>query len=401
VQACRQAATDEALVASARAGDRAAFAELVTRHHRLLVGLCERGLGDAGLAEDAAQEAILQALLGLDGLRRPARFGPWLAGIGLNVCRRWLRARAGEGLSLDSVLGGRRVHEAVEGLVPDPAWAAEEHELAARVRQAVRALPPGQREAVVVFYLLGSTHAATAAALGIPVGAVKTRLHKARANLRRELWTLWEEMQPMSSATTTRDTSTEYVEVHVLDVRRVLPNERFTIARHVVLLQETGESRRVLGVWVGAFESEAILILLSGVEVQRPLTFTFASRLVEATGARLREVRIQRLVDETFFAETVIQAPDGQERLVDARPSDAIALALASGAPIRVAEAVMSEEGQVPSDVEAVLPVDGTRVLGKGEIAQEMERMRVQRDTERQEFVAAHRQRRASRRAPS
>jgi DNA-directed RNA polymerase specialized sigma24 family protein len=118
----QQSVSDEALVADARAGDRDAFAKLVVRHHRLLLLLCERTLGNTGLADDAAQEAVLQALLGLDRLKRPAKFGAWLAGIGLNVCRRWLRARAATSFSLDGLLGGQRVDQAVDVLALDPAW---------------------------------------------------------------------------------------------------------------------------------------------------------------------------------------------------------------------------------------------------------------------------------------
>ena len=384
--------SDEALVARARSGDRQAFADLVVRHQRMLLILCERSLGDGALADDAAQEAILQAMLGLDSLRRPAQFAAWLAGIGLNVCRRWLRARAGPSFSLDSLLGGQRVYQPVDTRVADPASVAEEHELAARVRRVVQTLPAGQRKAVVLFYLSGLSHMETAAALGIPVGAVKTRLHKARHTLRRELWSLWEEMQPMATSETPRATTSDYVDVRVVDVRRIVPNEQYTIPRSVVLLQETGAEQRILGIWLSRMEGEAILMLLAGVDVPRPLTFTFAINLLEAAGGQLREVRVNQLVDNTFFAETIIQAPDGQERVVDARPSDAIALALTRNAPIRVAEAVMQEAGWPPARFETDLAVDGKRVLGKAEILEEMERRRAQ-------FAAEMQQRTAERRA--
>jgi RNA polymerase sigma-70 factor (ECF subfamily) len=388
MQAADRVPSDEALVSRARSGDRQAFADLVVRHQRMLLVLCERSLGDRALAEDAAQEAILQAMLGLDSLRRPAQFAAWLAGIGLNVCRRWLRARAGASFSLDSLLGGQRVYQPVDALAPDPAWLAEEHELATRVRRVVQTLPTGQRKAVVLFYLRGLNHVETAAALGIPVGAVKTRLHKARKSLRHELWSLWEEMQPMSRIETPRDTTPEYVEVRVVDVRRVVPNERYTIARNVVLLQETGAQQRILGIWMGTIEGEAILMLLAGVDVPRPLTFNFAINLLEAAGGQLREVRVNRLVNKTYFAEAIIQAPDGQERAVDARPSDAIPLALTRNAPIRVADAVMEEAGWPPSRFETELAVDGTRVLGKADILNEMERFRAQFAAEMQQRSA-------------
>ena len=66
--------TDAALVTAAREGDKGAFAALLERHRPLLLALCQRTLRDAALAEDAAQEASLQALLGLDHLRHPERF---------------------------------------------------------------------------------------------------------------------------------------------------------------------------------------------------------------------------------------------------------------------------------------------------------------------------------------
>ena len=85
---------DAALVAAARRGDRRAFAELVERHYPRLLRGCVRATGDPDAAADAAQEAVVAALLGLERLRRADRFGAWLVGIGLNLCRRRLREAA-------------------------------------------------------------------------------------------------------------------------------------------------------------------------------------------------------------------------------------------------------------------------------------------------------------------
>lgn len=325
-----EADRDAALVRAAQGGDTEAFATLVTRHRPLLRSLCLRALGDPVLAEDAAQEAILHAFLSLGRLRQADRFGAWLAGIGLNVCRRSLRQRAHDAWSWDALIGGRAVVEPVD-TDPEPDVMAEVADLRVRVRWAVAGLPPGQRAAVMLFYLAGLTHAETAAQLGVEVGAVKTRLHKARRALRRELWVTWQDEVPRRGGRT-------MVEMRVRDVFRRRPEGAET-CRHVVLLEEVGGERR-LPIWVGEFEATAVALHLEQVSFPRPLTYAFAASLLEAAGGRVREVRIERLVDETFYASVRIAGPSG-EKTVEARPSDALNLGLLAGAPIRVDPAVL------------------------------------------------------------
>ena len=314
---------DAELVGLARAGDKAAFAVLLARHRPMLLALCRRALGD-DLAEDAAQEAAVAALLGLDRLERPERFGAWLAGIGLNVCRGWQREQARERWSLAAVTGGRAVPD------PAPAELAEAAEAARRVRRAVRRLPAGQRAAVVLFYLMGLAHREVAGLLGIGVGAVKTRLHKGRATLRDELQAWWKEEQMA--------TTTGLVRMRVAGVRRQpAAGER---PQKVVILLEEEAGERQLCIWVGEFEALSVAIALQGTELPRPLAYQFMSSLLQATGGRLVEARVTRLDDGTFYAVAVVDGPGGT-REVDARPSDALNLALITGAPILVDPAVL------------------------------------------------------------
>ncbi len=226
---------DAAAVEAARGGDGEACALLLSRHRPLLLALCRRALGDVELAEDAAQEACLQALLNLDRLRQPEQFGPWLAGIGLNVCRLWLRLRSREG-SWEAA-GVRLALAASPDEGDNPATLAEAAELTARVRQAVEGLPDGQRAAVLLFYLSDLSYAETADFLGIGVGAVRTRLHKARGALRQNLRPIWREDHYMNITDTKVAYACSFCGKNQAQVRRLIagPNGVFICNECVTL----------------------------------------------------------------------------------------------------------------------------------------------------------------------
>jgi RNA polymerase sigma factor (sigma-70 family) len=311
-------ASDATLVAAARDGDRRAFAALVERHYALLLATCRRAAGDPEVAGDAAQEAVVTALLGLERLRHDERFAAWLIGIGLNLCRRALQDRA-RWARLDGA------EPAAGG--PGPQEAAEAAAIAERVRDAIAALPPGQRAAVALFHLGGLSHAEVAGRLDTRPGAVKTRLHKARRALRRALADVHREEFPMSTP----------VPMRIADVRR--PESRPD--RRIVMLEEIDGERR-LPIWIGIPEADALVAELEAVELPRPGTHHFAHALLRAAGGRVAEVRISRVVEHVFYATAVMA--DGSE--VDARPSDALALALVAGAPITADPSVLDSSAQ-------------------------------------------------------
>jgi RNA polymerase sigma factor (sigma-70 family) len=242
---------DAKLVGSARLGDRAAFAVLLDRHYPLLLTLCRRMLDAAAPAEDAAQEAALQALVSLDRLRQPERFGPWLAGIGLNVCRRWLRRRVREAPA-GALPDAERVVADTIAPEPGPDELAEEAEMRERVRAAVAALPPGQRTAVLLVYLGGLSHREAAATLGVDAGAVKGRLFKARRALRRDL-------SSGAGGPTMAMTASMAggVESRGADMRRrAAAGSQLRFGQVVVLDEGQGLDRRLI--WaIGATEAEA------------------------------------------------------------------------------------------------------------------------------------------------
>ncbi|MDQ6671838.1 MAG: DUF151 domain-containing protein [Chloroflexota bacterium] len=319
------------------------------RHRPLLIAACRRVLRDPSWADDAAHEAIVVALLNLHRLRKPERFGAWLCGIGLQVCRAWLRLRRQDPWSLEAQIGGRPVREPVDSQ-PSPLAQAEERELAVCVRSAIDALPSGQRAAVALFYLDGLTYAEVSVTLGIEVGAVKTRLHNARRGLAKTLWTTWKEH---TVATDFERSAITWADVELDDVMRVSRSDP-PFDRSILILKETGGDR-LLPIWVGAFEGDAAAILLVGAETPRPLTFPFTARLVEAAGGAVQEIRIARLVDETFFAEVIVKGARGTQA-VDARPSDAVALALVTHVPIRVERGVLDAAGRTRDELAQTRP---------------------------------------------
>ncbi len=348
-RASEQDPTDADLVRAALGGDRRAYALLVERHWSLLYALCRRALGDPWLADDAAQEATLQGMLSLGSLRRPEAFSSWLAGIGLNVCRRLLKdSRTRNALSWEALLGGVSGSPLeVADTGPSPAEVVEAAELGERVRAAVDSLPAGQRSAVLLFYLSGLSHREVALALEIEVGAVKTRLHKARRSLRRRLACLWSEPDSgrtkagggigeavMSEEEKMTDPKSELVPVRIADVRRV-PEGNGAPTMHVVLLEEVGGERR-LCIWMGEWEALSLAMQLTGQQPPRPMTYTLVAALLGEVGGKVRQVTVSRLAGNVFYASVEVVGPDGKSGTVDSRPSDALNVALAAGAPIYV-----------------------------------------------------------------
>lgn len=316
---------DGELVRDALRGEKDAFAELVIRHRPMAVALASRLLGSADLAGDAAQEASIAALTGLGRLRDPERFGPWFCGIALNVARRWLRELRAEPVAVLPDLASAEL---------SPAERAELAELARQVRAAVDQLADGQRQAVLLFYLQGLTHREVAAELSISVGAVKSRLHQARAALTPGLTPLIEE------ETVTAVTSPAWTDVTVTEVRRQEGDEPDR-PQHLMVLAERGGDRR-LPVWVGPAEASALAISLEAQETPRPLTYQMAARLLEAAGSGVTQVRITRLTAGVFYATILVDGPAGR-REIDARPSDAVNMAMLTGTPIRVASELLDD----------------------------------------------------------
>lgn len=130
------------------------------------------------------------------------------------------------------------------------------------------------------------------------------------------------------------------IEVFVESIRVNMANYK-----RVVMLKEKTSSR-YLPIWIGHFEADAIAIPMQNVPVSRPLTHDLLKGTIEQMGGKLVEVVINELADETFYAKLIVEV--GSRRVeVDARPSDAIAVAIRAKVPIYVEESVFDQAGLV------------------------------------------------------
>ncbi|RME25024.1 MAG: bifunctional nuclease family protein [Candidatus Zixiibacteriota bacterium] len=126
----------------------------------------------------------------------------------------------------------------------------------------------------------------------------------------------------------------------------------------VVILSPTGLNK-VLPIWIGHAEAWAIAMELSGVGPKRPLTHDLLKRVLEALDARVLRIDITELKEQTFFAVIHVEV-NGQEKLIDARPSDSIALALKTGASIFVNEELfhITSDSPTPEGKPPGMPTD-------------------------------------------
>ena len=112
----------------------------------------------------------------------------------------------------------------------------------------------------------------------------------------------------------------------------------------MVVLKEK-EGRRTLPIIIGTSEASAIKLKISGICAPRPMTHDLLKNIIEQLGASLKQVTIDRLHKKTFYAKLILKDDNRREVIIDARPSDSIALALRAGCPIFTTEELLKQVG--------------------------------------------------------
>jgi RNA polymerase sigma-70 factor (ECF subfamily) len=184
--------TDAELVASAIQGSQEAFRELVVRFERPVYSLIARMVQDPAMAEDLAQEAFVKAYRSLRSYDPSRKLSSWLFKIAHNTTIDHLRRNVPDTVPLEAPPDqeeGRGGLAAVlaDGSVEDPAAAAERRDMARSLERAIARLRSEYREAVVLFYIEGASYQEICEMTGLPLGTVKTNLHRARKELAQEM----------------------------------------------------------------------------------------------------------------------------------------------------------------------------------------------------------------------
>jgi len=128
------------------------------------------------------------------------------------------------------------------------------------------------------------------------------------------------------------------------------------LSRHRIVLLKEVEGERYLPIWIGVAESDAIAARLQGSSVPRPLTHDLLLNVIHDLQATVHYVLVNDLADDTFYARIAVEHA-GEVQMIDARPSDAIALAVRAGVPIYVEEDVLDRAGILTSpDIRGTTP---------------------------------------------
>jgi RNA polymerase sigma-70 factor (ECF subfamily) len=195
---------DRAIVARIRAagiGDRSAWAELLTRYQDRLFGVCVRMVHDRETAADLTQDAFVKILQGLDSWDGRSRLSTWMIRVTMNVCLSHLRAaKLRRHASLEGEIAASLIRGAgdnkspitggplfASGREPQPGESVQHTEQRRQLLAGLAALDPDQRAIIVLRDVQGLDYDQIGAALGLPVGTVKSRLFRARLALRQLL----------------------------------------------------------------------------------------------------------------------------------------------------------------------------------------------------------------------
>ena len=255
---------DVQLIQRVLAGDDTAFSVLVRKYQKPVHALAWRKIGDFHIAEDITQETFLKAYQRLSTLKKPQSFASWLYVIAANHCSTWLRKKRLWTQSLEATSGAQLENSTYSGYV-----IAENERVAMEtqrevVKKLLAKLQESERTVITLYYLGGMSHEEISKFLGVSVGAIKTRIYRARQRLEKE--------EPMIR--------------EALENFQIAPNLTDNIMREISRMKPIAPSgSKPLVPWAITVSTIAVIFLMLGVgnqylsRFQKPYSFDAASEM--------------------------------------------------------------------------------------------------------------------------
>ncbi|MFN8443521.1 MAG: bifunctional nuclease domain-containing protein [Caldilineaceae bacterium] len=380
--------SDLDLINATLAGEKAAFGELAERHLAMAQRFARQMIADEEVCQELVQEAILQAFLSLDRLRQPTFFAAWLRGILRNLCQNYLRRQRGVVLSMEQLIEQWQEDDLrLIDFAPDPQQIWEKQELRDLIRSALTPLSPKNRITVQLFYFEQHSLAEIAEQLDVSINVVKGRLFQARQQLREQLAGLSIDAMCVISnkgeqfgALSGRQRGIKQRRRKMAKISEIHAIGNAMTESYLLYLLDP-PNNRYLPIWIGMQEGMQIAAHLQGEATFRPITLQFMATLLEKLDATLEAVEVAAIKEITYYATVKLRS--GSKRFeIDARPSDAIGLALYKQAPILVADELLSTHGQpLPQPfVEAEWLATEQQRLGDVQILSDEWRQRLEAD---------------------
>ena len=255
---------DAELIHSVLEGDDTAFSALVRKYQRSVHALAWRKIGDFHIAEDITQDTFLKAYQRLSMLKEPQRFASWLYVITANHCKAWLRKKRLWTQSLEDTSSGQLEKATYSGHIIEENEQMTEETQREVVKKLLAKLQESDRTVITLYYLGGMTYEEISNFLGVSVGAIKSRLHRARQRLKKE--------EPMIR--------------EALGNFQIAPNLTENIMHEISRLKPIAPSgNKPLVPWAIAVSTLAVVLLMLGVgsqylsRFQRPYSFDATSEM--------------------------------------------------------------------------------------------------------------------------
>jgi RNA polymerase sigma-70 factor (ECF subfamily) len=185
--------SDKDVIAQAREGRESAFRELIHRYERPVFSVIYRMIRDRELAEDLAQDTFIKVLNALDKYDPSYKFSSWIFKIAHNTTVDHLRKKRPDTLSLEGSPHARTQEQAeATSFTPvdtaeDPEYYTESQEIGSEIEEAIGELRPEYREAILLWHVEGRPYDEIAQIMDLPLGTVKTYIHRGRNELRQKL----------------------------------------------------------------------------------------------------------------------------------------------------------------------------------------------------------------------